>query len=264
MPEARNGDISIHYEVDGEGPPLILQHGFRDSGAGWQQWGYIEKLAPDFQVIRIDARGHGKSSKPHDPELYTIDKPASDVVAVADHLGLEKPVYWGYSMGGRIGFALLRHYPDRFQSFIIGGASPLERRGGPGPAQQGRPRMLEILEQGMDAVLAWRESQGRPLTPEEKEVLMANDHLALAAVFQNTLGGAGFMDVLPTIKAPCMFYGGSNDPGFFNGLQDWTPQVPRAKVVTLEGLDHGEAFDRSDLVVPQVKEFLKSTATITA
>ena len=67
MPFADNAGVPIHYQVAGGGPPLVLQHGFTDSLESWAHYGYVAALQADFSEIRIDARGHGASGKPHDP-----------------------------------------------------------------------------------------------------------------------------------------------------------------------------------------------------
>jgi pimeloyl-ACP methyl ester carboxylesterase len=77
---AQNGDLQIHYEVEGSGPPVVLQHGFSDSLESWREYGYVDALAGEHQVILVDCRGHGQSDKPHDPSLYGLDDMAGDVV----------------------------------------------------------------------------------------------------------------------------------------------------------------------------------------
>ncbi len=66
MPYADNQGIRIHYRVEGEGPPLVLQHGFSQGMQRWYRAGYVNALKHDYQLILIDARGHGSSDKPHD------------------------------------------------------------------------------------------------------------------------------------------------------------------------------------------------------
>jgi pimeloyl-ACP methyl ester carboxylesterase len=66
MPYVGNQGIRIHYKVEGQGPPLVLQHGSTSSLQAWYQNGYVEPLKPHYQPILVDARGHGASDKPHD------------------------------------------------------------------------------------------------------------------------------------------------------------------------------------------------------
>ena len=103
MPRVDNKGISIHYRVEGNGPPLVLGHGFTDSSDIWYERGYVAALKPKYRLVLIDARGHGQSDKPHDPPSYTPEKFASDIVAVLDDLGMKTAAYWGYSMGGWMG-----------------------------------------------------------------------------------------------------------------------------------------------------------------
>jgi pimeloyl-ACP methyl ester carboxylesterase len=88
MPYATNKDIRIHYEVDGSGPPLVLQHGFTQKVKSWELAGYVDALRRQYRLIRVDARGHGDSDKPHDTAAYTLSAHSSDVVAVLDALNL--------------------------------------------------------------------------------------------------------------------------------------------------------------------------------
>ncbi len=66
MAYASNRGVRIHYQVEGDGPPLVLQHGLFWSVAGWSRVGYVDALKPHYRLILIDARGHGVSDKPHD------------------------------------------------------------------------------------------------------------------------------------------------------------------------------------------------------
>src|SRR5512145_700779 len=82
--------VEIRYTVQGEGEPVVLVHGFTASvETNWGQPGVIAALAEDFRVIAIDARGHGKSGKPHDPAAYGANM-MEDVIRLMDHLGILK------------------------------------------------------------------------------------------------------------------------------------------------------------------------------
>ena len=178
MPRVENKGISIHYRVEGDGPPLILQHGVTDSSDVWYERGYVAALKAKYRLVLIDARGHGQSDKPHDPPSYAPEMFASDVAAVLDALGMKTATYWGYSLGGRIGFAFARYALDRLASLVIGGrsasnASPYTAKPGKeGPiitALRGRPD--EILK-------LWGEEW---MIPALRQRLLANDSAALIA-----------------------------------------------------------------------------------
>ena len=112
--------VNIRYTIDGEGEPVILVHGSRATGGlNWRVPGIVDRLAEQYQVITIDARGHGKSDRPG-PGEYGV-KMVDDVVRLMDHLDLETAHIAGYSMGGMITLKMLTMYPDRLRSATICG-----------------------------------------------------------------------------------------------------------------------------------------------
>src|SRR3984893_13969291 len=106
MPYADNGNVRIHYQVEGEGPALVLQHGFTESVVDWYEAGYVEALRPDYRLILIDARGHGASDKPHDPDAYVLNRRVSDVVAVLDAWISQRPVFGATRWAGGLALGL--------------------------------------------------------------------------------------------------------------------------------------------------------------
>jgi pimeloyl-ACP methyl ester carboxylesterase len=115
--------IRIAFERVGEGPPVILVHGFGSSKEqNWKSTGWYGALAEaGFSVLAIDNRGHGESDKPHDPLLYHHDRMAEDVATVMDAAGIAAAPYVGYSMGGLIGLRFLALFPDRMTRLALGG-----------------------------------------------------------------------------------------------------------------------------------------------
>jgi pimeloyl-ACP methyl ester carboxylesterase len=117
----------IHYfELAGKGTPVILIHGYTANAEGkWIKPNIAQTLAKNHRVIAIDARGHGKSDKPHDPTKYG-PRMATDVIELMDHLTIAKAHIHGYSMGGSILTQILARHHDRVISAIYGGSGPQE------------------------------------------------------------------------------------------------------------------------------------------
>ena len=90
MPYVDNSGVKIHYHVEGDGPPLVLQHGLTNSLETWYAYGFVEELQKDYRLILVDARGHGRSGKPHDPADYDLKLRVSDILAVIDDVGVDK------------------------------------------------------------------------------------------------------------------------------------------------------------------------------
>ena len=66
MPYVNSNGVHIYYELEGQGPPLVLAHGGTGSLGAWRQYGYTDALRREFQLILFDARGHGRSDRPHE------------------------------------------------------------------------------------------------------------------------------------------------------------------------------------------------------
>src|SRR6516225_866725 len=201
MPYAVNQGIRIHYRIEGDGQPLVVQHGFTDSAETWYEVGYVDGLKPHYRLILIDARGHGASDKPHEPDAYERERVVADITTVLDDLAIPRAHYFGYSMGGRIGFAIARYAPERVHSLIIGGGSPYPQ------SQVGPDRMLEAFKQGAEAIPSlW----GVPIPPTVRARLVKNDVEALIAKRTNVLQGPGFAEILPTMIMPCLLFAGED------------------------------------------------------
>lgn len=123
MPSFQHDGLEIAFLDEGEGEPIVLVHGFASTKEiNWVHPGWVSTLKNSGRrVIALDNRGHGASSKPHDPAAYTLPLMASDTLALLDHLKLERVDYLGYSMGGRIGMLLALRHPDRLRSASLGG-----------------------------------------------------------------------------------------------------------------------------------------------
>jgi pimeloyl-ACP methyl ester carboxylesterase len=262
MPYVSNEGVRFHYEVEGHEPPLVLQHGLTSSIRRWRLCGYVEELRGDYRLILVDARGHGDSEKPHDPQAYTAELMTGDIAAVMNDLGVEKANYWGYSMGGRIGFELMRYHPSRFTSYIMGGISPYEIVP---PTEAGRQFVASIGamlrlgdEEGPEAVISLQEKTlGRAASAEEKKRLLDSDFKALLTVYQNFISWPTTDDLLPSITVPCLLYAGERDP-FHDGAKEAAKHIQHASFLSVPGLEHTETFEHSDLVLPHAKRFLRS------
>lgn len=253
MPYANNNGTRIHYHVEGDGPPLVLQHGFTSCIATWYEYGYVDPLKNDFRLIAIDARGHGASDKPHDPEAYDLETRVGDVISVLDDLDIDQAHYLGYSMGGVIGFGIAKYALARFHSLTIGGMNPY------GSGRESPEARIELLQKGMEAFVAQSEANSGPIDTVRREWLLANDPQALIASLRAPLGFDGMDKVLPNINVPCLLYAGGAD-SFFPGVKECVPHIPNAKFVPFPGLDHGQTSRAGDLVVPHLTKFLKELA----
>jgi 2-succinyl-6-hydroxy-2,4-cyclohexadiene-1-carboxylate synthase len=118
---AANG-IKYHLEMTGQGPPLLLLHGFTGSVENWQF--LLPSFRSRYQVIRLDLIGHGLSEAPREYQRYSLDQAADDLISLLDQLGLKRINLLGYSLGGRLALLFAVKYPERLQMLVIESGSP--------------------------------------------------------------------------------------------------------------------------------------------
>jgi pimeloyl-ACP methyl ester carboxylesterase len=124
MPSFRNGAVEIAYLDEGEGDPIVLVHGFASSkNVNWVYPTWVSDLKKDGRrVIEL-----------YEAADYEIAIMAGDVIALLDHLGIERADIMGYSLGSRMTAILAREHPQRLRSAILGGIGiGLIEGGGPG------------------------------------------------------------------------------------------------------------------------------------
>ena len=252
MPIVENDGCKIFYELEGEGYPLFIHHGLGGSIKSWRDEGYIDPLTERYRLILMHARGHGKSDRPYNPEAYSNKLMADDVVAVLDDLGIERAHFYGYSMGGRVGLALCKYAPSRFSSMIIGGMGVKERDVKSVDEMRSR---VNLFRQGIDVVVsALEKERGRKLSDQELADWRSVD-LKMFTAYESLEDYIGFDEYLPLVDVPMLFYAGTSDR-FYSYARQGAEMMSDARFVSIQGLDHESGFNRSDLVLPHVLQFL--------
>src|SRR5262245_38445390 len=104
-----NEGVKIHYVTAGEGPLVVLVHGYPDFGYTWRN--EMPGLAKHFQVVAIDLRGYNLSDKPPNVDDYKTVKYVSDVVAVVKHFKRDKATIVGHDVGGRVAWTCAMNHP---------------------------------------------------------------------------------------------------------------------------------------------------------
>ena len=241
MPFATSHGAKIHYEVEGSGLPLVLQHGGWGCIEDWYEFGHVDRLKKDFQLILIDARACGKSDKPHDPEQYSPQIHADDIAFVLDELKVAKCHFLGFSLGGRIGYWMCRFHPQRLLSLIILGASPYAWDMSP----------LINVTKTLDEWVP----DDPDLSEKQKLRWLDNDKQAIIASMSYSLPDDSH--VFRSVNIPYLMMCGEHDGDLEDSKRSAAENL-NVTFVQLEGLNHPDTLFRSDILAPHVLQFISS------
>ena len=259
MPFVSSGSARIHYQVTGQGPPLLLLHGATSSGAGWIRLGYVPGFAEHFTTITIDLRGHGQSSDASEFNDVVINTLAADVGAVLDTLELEQVAIFGYSMGGMTALVYALQHPQRLLALVVGAANidtgrehyrrvwanlpPLYRRIIPGLRRRFL-RLVHAVRRPPPRAPDWAQLARDAGISEQR---MWSDYLTSLQELRPQAG---------LITAPTLLVQGSLDPLFdMEASRTFVEELPNAKFIEVPKIGH-ELQDRSDVLLPIVMAFL--------
>lgn len=219
MPSVHHRGADLWYEDLGSGPPLIFQHGYLSTGAIWDD--VVTPLAEDFRCIRLDARGVGASSRPTGG--YGIDETIDDVLAIADHAGIDTFTYVGHSLGGTLGYVGALRAPDRFGRLVLVCPGPAS------PPRAGRALFAPFRaawEAGDAAELSRLLAFPYAVKPRQ-EVLDARGVAAAAVAaghVDDLLASAEPLDIreeLPNVSAPVLVVAADRDGPFRASVADF-------------------------------------------
>lgn len=237
MSDFRAADgVRIAYERFGEAtsrPPVLLHHGFlADCRSNFVGPGIVAALvAAGREVVGLDARGHGRSEKPHDPARYAGQQMAADVMGLADHLGWTSYDLAGYSMGAMVSLAVAAR-DRRVRRLVVGGvggaaADPTAR------AERAavQPALVEAMTVEDPETLP----EGIPKMFRLLADALGNDRAALRAVVEGGLLPADPPE-LGRITAPTLVVAGADDP-LATAPERLAAAIPGARLELLSG-DH--------------------------
>ena len=209
--------------------PIILIHGFASSKeVNWLQPGWIRTLTQaGRRAVALDNRGHGQSTKLYDPAQYHSAILADDVLALLDHLEIERADVMGYSMGARIAAFLALAHPSRVRSAILGGLGSKLVDG------VGLPESIaEALEAPSIADVA--DPTGRMFRAFAEQT--KSDLRALAACIRGSRQTLA-REQVADIHVPVLVAVGTKDP-VAGSARELADLIPGARALDIPGRDH--------------------------
>ena len=209
MPSAAVDGVRLHYDVGGEGPALLLSHGFGATGRMWD--GQRRALADRWRVVTWDMRGHGETESPDDPARYSTDLTVADMRALLGHLGIRRGVIGGLSLGGFVSLAFHAAHPEMVRALVICDSGPGYRNPEARAAWNERAfrRAAELEAKGLE-VLAGSSREMRDAVRHHRSAKW----LAHAARGMLAQQDGRVIESLPAIRVPTLIIVGDKDEPF--------------------------------------------------
>ena len=262
-----SGGVKLHYVTAGQGPLVVMIHGFPDYWYTWRN--QMPELARHFQVVAYDQRGYNKSDQPEGVENYKIEKLVEDLSAVVHHFQQEKAIIVGHDWGGFVAWTFAMMHPDRTERLVILNLphprglirelanNPQQRLASayarafqePDAASQVKPEVLAFWVTGADAkqqyVEAFRRSSIEGMLNYYKANYPREPYDAAPREF-------------PNVRCPVLMFHGLKDmallPAALNDTWNWIDKD--LTLITIPRAGHFVQHDASDLVTKKMVGWL--------
>jgi 2-succinyl-6-hydroxy-2,4-cyclohexadiene-1-carboxylate synthase len=259
---------TLHFERRGEGPALVLLHGF--TGSARSMAGVSAALEHEYETLAPDLPGHGRSVGGPGWSGYRFEDCIDALAATLAAAGHERAHWLGYSMGARLALACALRHPQRVASLVLlaaraGIADPVERDARRA-ADEALAARLEAsgIEQFVDEWLAQPlfatlRRLGPGFMANERRARLENDPRALAASLR-TLGPAAqprLFAELSRVEVPVLLVVGALDTRFVAVAHDLARRLPQAEVREIADAGHAAHLEQPVAFVAAVREFLR-------
>lgn len=259
----------------GEGPAVLLLHGFTGTGASLHALADALRHA-GLRTLAPDLLGHGRSATPADPARHDIARQAADLARLTTSLGAAPTSVVGYSFGGRIGLRLALDAPELVTSLVLIGSGP----GIPDPVERARRRAVDedlaasIERDGVAAfvdrweampLFASEETLPPVIRARRRAERLAQDPTGLAASMRRA--GQGSQEPLTgrlgSLAAPTLLIVGELDTKALANARTMAAAAPpgRATVLVIPGAGHAAHLARPAAVRDAILDHLRTTAT---
>lgn len=265
---ADNNGVKIHYASVGNGPLIVMIHGFPDF---WYSWRHqMAGLSDQFQCVAIDQRGYNLSDKPAGVDNYATALLVSDVVAVIKHLGKDKAIICGHDWGGMVAWSFAFTHPEMTEKLII---LNLPHPAGLTRELATNPKQQEASQYARDFQ---KEGAHTTLTPEGLafwvrddaakakyvEAFKKSDLEAMLHYYKKNYPREPYQqmpaEAFPKIQVPVLMFHGLKDWALLspalNGTWDWLGKD--LTLITIPDAGHFVQQDAADLVTRSMRMWL--------
>jgi pimeloyl-ACP methyl ester carboxylesterase len=248
MPKLNRDGVAIYYEVHGNGPPILLSHGYSATCRMWD--GQIAAFQDRYKIIVWDMRGHGDSDYPTDPAAYSEALTVADMTAILDASHSPSAVIGGLSLGGYMTLAFHLRHAERCRALMLFDTGPGFRKDEAREAwnQRARARGDDLDARGLAAL----GSSDEVRTSQHRSA----SGLAGAARGMLAQENAAVIQSLDTIAVPTLVLAGANDTNFLAATDYMAVKIPGARKVIIPDAGHASNLHQPEAFNQAMAEFL--------
>ena len=265
---ADNDGVRIHYVTVGEGPLLVMIHGFPDFWYLWRD--YLTALSDDYQVVAMDQRGYNRSDKPSGVDNYTFEFLVGDVAAVIADTGHESATVVGHDWGGVVAWTFAMQRPEMTDQLVVFNfphPRGLQRELALNPQQNENSAYARRFQiPGAHLALSAEQLAGLhgddPTVYERYvEALRRSDFEAMLNYYKANYPRPPYVeDESPVVmvQSPVLQFHGLDDPYLLYGALNYTWELLERDLtlVTLPGAGHWAVSEQTDFAIPMLKFWL--------
>ena len=248
MPFLDRDGVNIYYEDHGQGPAILLSHGYSATCRMWD--GQIAAFARHHRIIVWDMRGHGETDDPEDAPAYSEALTVEDMVALLRHCGIGRAVIGGLSLGGYMSIAFHLAHPEMVGALMLFDTGPGFRNADARRAwnERAQQRARDLETRGFaalgqsDEVRAGKHRSARGLAGAARGMLAQADDRIIAS--------------LDKIAVPTLVLVGANDSHFLAAADYMARKIPDATRVTIPDAGHASNLHQPALFNRAVEDFL--------
>jgi pimeloyl-ACP methyl ester carboxylesterase len=243
--------VKLYYESHGEGPVILLSHGYSATSQMWD--GQIAALSARNRLLIWDMRGHGRSDSPEELAAYSEDETVQDMAALLDETGAKTAIVGGLSLGGYMSLAFHLKHPDRVSALLVIDTGPGYRKdeGRAGwnanaikTAERFETEGLKSLQRGS----------------AERATAVHRDAKGLAKAARGMLAqrDSRVIDSLPAVKVPTLVLVGAKDTPFLAASDYMAAKIPRATKVVMPQAGHASNIDQPEAFNEALTKFIQN------
>jgi pimeloyl-ACP methyl ester carboxylesterase len=249
MAKLNRDGVNLYYEVHGEGPVILLTHGYSATAQMWQ--GQIAPLSKKHKLVLWDMRGHGQSDYPADQNEYSEEKTVEDMAALLDAVGAKTAIVGGLSLGGYMSLAFHATHPERVKALLIIDTGPGYKKD---EAREGwnknALRTAERYEKDGLGLLSGGSA--------ERATARHRDATGLARAGRGMLTqkNARVINSLADIKVPSIVVVGEKDTPFLAASDYMAAKIPGADKAVIPNAGHAANIDNPAAFNAAIETFL--------